>query len=224
MPETDRPATPRVALFGATGQTGRRVLARLLARGCAVRVLVRFAERLDPDGRFELAAGAVVEGDARDADLVREVLTGADVVASALGMNDITEPATDLSDSLRTIVGTMPAAGVGRIVVVGSAAALPNASGGYRADDGVLPAALRNVSAEHVRQHQVLRDGPVAWTLFCPTFLNAGVPAGNVRTALEALPPGSSITGLDDLAEAIVAEIAEPRFVGHRVGIVSAAG
>ena len=62
MPETDRPATPRVALFGATGQTGRRVLARLLARGCAVRVLVRFAERLNAMGkpvwiRFVLVPG-----------------------------------------------------------------------------------------------------------------------------------------------------------------------
>jgi hypothetical protein len=60
--------------------------------------------------------------------------------------------------------------------------------------------------------------------MFCPSFLDPGVSAGSARTALEALPPGASITGLDDLADAVVAEIMEPRFVGHRVGIVSVAG
>ena len=222
MPGSDAHTARHVALFGATGQAGRRVLARLLAQGHRVRVLVRNAERLDIDARMQLDAGAIVEGDARDADAVLAVLAGADVVVSTLGMSNVAEPATDLSDSLRTIVGTMPAAGVGRIVAVASANALRNGRGGYRMDDGV-PEMLRHVSAEHVRQYEALRDAPtgVEWTLFCPTFLKAKVRPGSVRTAVEALPAGSAVTGLDDLATAIVEEAVAPRFVGHRVGIVS---
>lgn len=222
MPNHDASTRPRLALFGATGQVGRRVLDRLLARGLEVRVLVRNAERLDADARVLLAAGAIVEGDARDADAVSRALAGAEVVVSTLGMRDISEPATDLSDSLRTIVGTMPAAGAGRIVAVAAASALPNGRGGYRRDDGV-PDMLRHVAAEHVRQFEALRDAPtgVEWTLFCPTFLKPRGRLGSVRMAAEMLPAGSDITGLDDLADAIVNEVMAPRFMGHRVGIVS---
>jgi putative NADH-flavin reductase len=218
-----RSTTPRVAIFGATGRTGRRVLARLLALGWQVRLLVRQSERLDFDTHARLGANAVLEGDARDAELVSAALAGAEVVVSALGMHDVAEPASDLSDSLRTIVGTMPAAGAGRIVVVGCAAALPGPRGGFRTDGGDGPAALRHVWAEHRRQYEVLRDAPLEWTLLCPTHLVADVPPGGARTAVDTLPAGSDVTGLDDLAEAIVAEVIAPHFTGHRVGIVSAA-
>src|SRR5215213_9335189 len=116
----------KVSLFGATGQTGRRVLARLLAGGHDVRVLVRNAERLDMDARAQLAPGAIVEGDARDADAVSDALRGAEVVISTLGMSNHREAGTDLSDAVRTIVGTMPAAGADRIVAVASTSVLPN--------------------------------------------------------------------------------------------------
>ena len=221
MPSSPASTSPRIALFGATGRTGQRVLARLLARGCELRLLVRMSDRLDLDTRERLAPQAVLEGDARDADMVSAVLAGAEVVVSALGMQEIAEPASDLSDSLRTIVGTMPAAGVGRIVAVGCAAALPDARGGFRDDPGADADALRHVWAEHRRQWEVLRDAPVEWTLFCPTRLLADVRAGRARTLADALPAGADVTGLDDLADAIVAEVVEPRFHGQRVGIGS---
>jgi len=218
---------PRVALFGATGSVGSRVLARLLARGCDARLLVRFAEHVDYDLRVRLAGDAVVEGDDRDADAVLRALAGVEVVVSTIGTSDIGEADAMLTDSVRTIVGTMPAAGAARIVAVLLAAVLPNARGGYLADDLDLRAdqyhaePMREGVSEHVRTYEALREAPVAWTVFCPMALRDGVPPGRTRTALDALPGGSDVTGLDDLADAIVAEVLEPRFVGHRVGIVS---
>lgn len=222
MTHEPQPAPPVVALFGGTGQTGRRVLERLLARGATVRLLVRQAERLPSALRASLGVGAVHEGDARDAEAVATVLSGASAAISTLGMNDMTAPATDLSDSVRTIVGTMPATGTSRIVAVASASVLPRADGGYRAADGV-PAMLQHVTAEHVRQYEALRAAPrgVAWTLFCPTFLVADVRPGSARTKVEGLPPGSHVTGIDDLADALVDEALAPRWTGKRVGIVS---
>ena len=214
-------ATPSVALFGATGRTGRRVLARLLARGCAVRVLVRQVERLDLDHRARLGVHAALEGDARDADLVSALLAGTDVVVSALGMHDASEATSDLSDALRTIVGTMPAAGAGRIVVAGCAAALPGVHSDLPPAGGAARDTLCHVDAEHRRLYEVLRNSPVRWTLFCPARLE-DVAGGGVRTAVDALPPGGGATALDDLAAAIVAEVVGPRFTGRRVGVVSA--
>jgi putative NADH-flavin reductase len=217
-----RSPPPTIALFGGTGRTGQRVLARLQQRGVPTRMLVRQAERLPYALREALGAGALHEGDVRDAEAVAAVLAGTQVAISALGLRDISEPATDVSDGVRTIVGTMPGRGTSRLVAVASAHVLPRAGGGYRGDDAV-PAALRHVAAEHVRQYEALRDAPagIAWTLFCPTFLAADIPAGRARVAADALPPGSDVTGLDDLADALVAEALAPRWTGCRVGIVS---
>ena len=218
---------PRVvALAGATGRTGGRVLARLLDAGRAARVLVRDPARLPAALRERLPADAIVVGDARDPDAARRLVAGADALVSTLGMADTTVASTDLSDSLRTLVAALTAVGARRVIAVANTVVLPHPDGGLRADRP-LPDWLRHIAAEHVRQYEVLldaaaRDG-VAWTLFCPSTLTPD-RAGRWRTAVDDLPPGAETTGLDDLAEAIVRELDEERFVGKRVGIVSDAG
>ena len=119
----------QIALFGATGQTGRRVLQRLLDRGDAVHALVRDPARLP--GRPGLVAHA---GDARDAAAVRGALDGAQAVVICLGMRDIAQPATDFSDSVRTIVDAARAAGVRRVLAIASVFALPDVRGGMRGE------------------------------------------------------------------------------------------
>ena len=225
---TDRTVPRRVALVGASGQTGRRVLARLLDAGGEPRVLVRRADRVPAELRERLPASAVHEGDARDAAAVARLLDGADAAVSTLGMADITVPATDLSDGLRTLLDAMPAAGVRRVIAVASTVALPHPDGGLRGERP-QPEWMRNIAAEHVRQYRALvaageRDD-LAWTLFCAATLTQD-PAGSYRTAADALPPGAppvaeATTRYADLADAIVRELDEGRYVGHRVGIVS---
>jgi len=221
---TPTASTPRrVALAGASGQAGRRVLARLVDAGRDVRVLVRRADRLPPALRERLPAAAVHEGDARDPAAARRLLDGADALVSTLGMADITVPATDLSDGLRTLLAAMADAGVRRVIAVASTVALPHPDGGLRGEQP-LPAWLRNVAAEHLRQYRALvaagERHDLAWTLFCPATLTPDV-AGHYRTAADDLPAGAVQTGYDDLADAIVRELDERRFVGQRVGIAS---
>lgn len=78
----------RILLLGATGRTGGHVLAQLLERGLAVRVIVRSAQRLAP-----AVAGnrllEVIEADvlAMPAPALVEALDGCDTVISCLGHN-----------------------------------------------------------------------------------------------------------------------------------------
>lgn len=70
-----------VALLGATGMVGRFIIKESLARGYSVRALARTPAKLDEyQGRI-----TVIKGDARDPAVIRELLTGSDVVLSALG-------------------------------------------------------------------------------------------------------------------------------------------
>ncbi len=214
-----------LALFGATGRTGRLVLAQAQRRGWPVRALVRGASLLPA------AAGlALTVGDARDSAAIDAVLRpgpGGEPVRAVLctlGMHDFSVPATDFSDSVCAIVAGMQRHGVQRIVAVASGAALDAARGGYRGEHGA-PEMLRHVIAEHLRNHRTLRQAGelhgLRWTLMCPLNLVDDIPAGRALRAYETLPGGSAETGMPDLAEAMCDLLDDPTSIGQRVGIVS---
>lgn len=70
-----------VALLGASGMVGGYLLREALARGHEVRALARTPAKLD-EFRHRIT---IVQGDARDPAVIRELLRGSDVVISALG-------------------------------------------------------------------------------------------------------------------------------------------
>jgi putative NADH-flavin reductase len=210
------PAPPRtIALFGAAGRTGRRVLDRLLARGTQVRALAGDPSRLPPHPSL-----VAIAGDARDRAAVERTIEGASAIVACLGMRDIGRPGTEFSDAVRTIVEAAQAARIRRIVAVASAAVLPDARGGLRGEHAG-PGPYANVNAEHVRNYRTLAGSALDWTLLCPVDLAEDIPEGRARLADESLPAGSDETGYEDLAATIVALLDDPASWGRRVGIVS---
>lgn len=205
----------KLALFGASGRTGRRVLALALARGDRVRALVRDPAKLSPHRGLD-----VILGDARDPGAVAQTVIGADAVVIALGMRDISASSTEFSDSVATIVEAARNAGVRRTVAIASAGVLPDAGGGLRNRHGTA-GPYRHVNAEHTRNYETLRDSGLDWTLMCPVDLKDDLAPRHVRWMYEDLPAGSGETGYDDLAATMLALIDEPVSYGKRVGIVS---
>ena len=119
-------------------------------------------------------------------------------------------------------------AGIRRIVAVASGVALPDAQrGGDRGEHGV-PEVLKNVAAEHLRNHRTLQQAGdewgLQWTLMCPLNLAEDIPAGHARRVYETLPEGSGETGMPDLALAMCDLVDDPSSFGQRVGIVSDRG
>ena len=72
----------KIALFGATGRTGRYILDQALADGHRVTVLARNPSKLPP-GKYSLT---IQLGDVLDATAVDDVVFGQDAVISALGL------------------------------------------------------------------------------------------------------------------------------------------
>lgn len=70
----------RIAVLGATGGTGRALVAQALEAGHAVTALVRGASRLEPADRL-----TVIEGDAMRAADVAAAMAGQDAVVVTLG-------------------------------------------------------------------------------------------------------------------------------------------
>jgi uncharacterized protein YbjT (DUF2867 family) len=134
----------RVALTGATGFTGRRVVAELLRRGHEVRALVRPAP-----ARRDLPADLVrVEGDLADAHALANLLREADafVHVASLGFGH--------ADA---VVGALESAGVRRAIFFSSTSLFTR-----------LPAASKSVrQAAEDRVRRMAGD----WTILRPTMI-----------------------------------------------------
>ena len=105
--------TPKtVALFGATGRTGKHLLQQALDSGYAVRVLARDPAKLA--GRHEQLVA--VQGSLKDATRVEEVIAGADVVLSVLGPTS-NKPTFEISQGTASIISTMKKHGVKRLII-----------------------------------------------------------------------------------------------------------
>ncbi len=105
----------KVAVLGATGRTGRLVVAELLRRAHDVAVLVRDPAKLG--GTAESVR--VVSGSSRDEAALSELVTGVDAVISALGPSG--KDHTLHQDTAAALIPVMQRTGVERFVGVSGA-------------------------------------------------------------------------------------------------------
>ena len=204
-----------IAIFGATGRTGKRLVAAALAAGHTVRALAR-----DPSRVAAQPGLTVVAGDVLDPAAVAQVLAGCDGALAALGAGTTADPGTTRSQGIRNIVAALEAAGGGRLLAVGGGGVLDSTSGpGLRSEQPGFPAVFRLVSAEHRAAWEAMRTSSLDWTYVCPPDIPDAEATGVYRVAADVMPdhPKSLPTG--DLAGFMVQEFTARRFVGHRVGI-----
>ena len=153
----------KIAVFGATGLTGERVVTLALDEGHHVVALTRNASRFP----FVHERLTLVEGDASSHADVREALQGVDAIVHCLGIGGKGkgQPTSVVSDSVKVVLDEMERASVSRIVCMSNVGAGESGSWFYRravlplflqwlrpiiADKNVMEAALRNSSAEWV--------------------------------------------------------------------------
>ena len=197
----------RVAVLGATGATGRLVVDELVRRGHDVAAL----------GRAVPAGGAPsvrwLEGDARDASAVGELVAGTDAVLSALGPRP--GDARLHRDVTPLVVTAMQAAGVRRFVgVSGAGIDVPGDRKSRR--DRLISALVRRFGGEAVRDKAAERELWAAtdldWTLVRPPRLVDGPATGRLEHAASASPRRTTLSRAD-LAVFCVDLVERPDYV-----------
>jgi putative NADH-flavin reductase len=197
-------AAMRVTIFGATGRTGRLVVAEALRRGLEVSALVRNRAKAEfPDGV------RVVEGDARQAGAVTDALEGADAAISVMAIPEGTGPMTELSDAVGTVVPAMEEHGPRRLVVTVNTSEF---------HDRPVKPPFDVVAEEHRRDLAIVRASSLDWTALAPAYLTDDEPIGNYVTEREAKAPGAGIPR-GDLAVAVLDALGHDEWVGHVVGL-----
>lgn len=204
-----------IAVFGASGRTGQRVVQAALAHGHTVRALVRDPAKLTADPGVTLVAGDVLV-----ATDVAQTLEGAEGALSVLGGGTTANPGRTRSLGIHNIVQAMQGTGAKRIVAVGGGGVLDSTTGpGRRSEQPTFPAVFQFVTAEHYAAYQFLRESGLDWTYVCPPDIPDGDATGNYRTAADVMPHQPKALPTGDLAEFLVREFSARGFVGHRVGI-----
>jgi putative NADH-flavin reductase len=223
----------RIALIGATGYVGSRVLDEALERGHAVTGIVRQVERLPI--HENLTPRAV---DVQDPYQVTEAVSGHDAVISCFnpGGHDVsTNPHfyRDIVEGTRAIIEGVRASDVNRLVYVGGAGSLLSRPEMMLVDDteflvehlqnppeGMLtaegPPSLDIPRGARMAFYLFEREQDVDWTFVSPSlFLGSyGGRTGKLRYGTHDLlmDNGSPAkVDVEDLAVAVVDEVEHPR-------------
>ena len=191
-----------IALIGASGQAGARILQELARRGHSVTAIAR-----DPT-RIAAAPGVTaVAGDLFDQAALAERLAGHAAVISAVHFT---------ASDPEKLIGAVRQAGVPRYLVVGGAGSLEVAPSKRLLDSPDFPAAYR-AEAEggaaflaRLRQEEALD-----WTFLSPSAdFHAGERTGRFRLGTDQLlvaADGRSHISFEDFAVALVDEVEAPR-------------
>lgn len=204
----------RIAVFGASGATGRKVVDQALEAGHEVSVLVRnpsaFGVRHE---RLE-----VVVGDFGEMERVEGVVRGQDAVISALGTNR-RGPVTVCSDGVRAILKAMDKHGVRRLLVV----SVYGASAGRDRSMYVLltRAMLGQDMLDKDRMEDLIRASDVNWTIVRPPRLTTGPRTGAYQTGTDLPVRITSKISRSDLAAFLLREMGAEAYVRETPAIVS---
>jgi putative NADH-flavin reductase len=210
----------KIAIFGATGATGRLLTERSLSAGHSVTALVRSPSTFSLRDKVR-----VVEGSAFDLSAVFRTVEGADVVLSALGAHSPIRNENVLPRAVPLIVQAMQEAGIRRIVALGSAGARPDSLANQPAwrrwfvQKIVYTLFLKWPVHEQIVQYETLSRSSLDWTMVMPAMLTNGPARGVYRIDGQALPANGSQIARADVANFMMQQVTSPQWVRRGVYI-----
>jgi putative NADH-flavin reductase len=195
-----------IAILGASGNVGSRLVAEALARGHRVTAVARKAAAAADTAQLHHIAADI--GDAS----LPGMLAGHDVIVSAIHFTQVGPEA---------LLALVRKSGVKRYLVVGGAGSLEIAPGKALVDTPDFPAAYLEEARAGKAFLEVLRAaGDLDWAFLSPSaLLVAGERTGKFRLGEDALlvdAHGKSWISLEDYAVAMLDEIERPAHARKR--------
>ncbi len=210
----------KVALIGATGYVGSRMMIEALRRGHEVTAIARHPERLPPVPQLSPVCADVFER-----DVIARLVAGHDAVIDAFhpGWGSVASGERQLSGA-QTIIAAVKQAGVARLLVVGSAGTLEIAPRLDLQDTAEYPNEMKaSARAARAVLRQLRSEEELQWTVLTPpAILEPGERTGSFRLDDDQLitdDEGRSKVSLEDYAVALIDELENPQHVGRRFTI-----
>jgi putative NADH-flavin reductase len=197
----------KIALIGATGSVGTRLISELRRRGHQVTAIARHPEKLDRQDGVNPAVG-----DVQNENALAAVLSGQDVAIHSVKF---------LSTDPVKVIAATKAAKVPRLLVVGGSGSLEVAPGLTLVNSPGFPPEYKPETLAGVKFLDVLRqEKELDWTFLSPSYLFApGERTGKFRLGKDELlvgADGQSRISTEDFAIALVDEVEQPKHSRER--------
>lgn len=201
-----------IALFGASGKTGRQFLQQALDQGHSVRALLRTPGKLD----LKHPNLTVLQGDVLSPGDVQRTVEGTDAVVSVFG-HVKGSPPTLQTDGTRNIVTAMKAVGIRKIISL-SGGGLPFERDEPKFPDrlirGIMKLFVPKILADAEAHAEVLKQSGLDWVIVRGPRLNDGPFTGAYRVGWVGVNASTKVSRAD-LADFILKQVTDSRFVGQ---------
>ncbi|PJF03487.1 NAD(P)-dependent oxidoreductase [Acinetobacter seifertii] len=202
-----------IALFGATGPTGKHIIEEALKQGYSLSVYTRDAKKLESfAGRVK-----IVVGDLNDQDAIAKCINGADVVISALGPNGLkVQGDKPVMHGLANIIAAMHHAGVRRLIQISTAAYRdPKDSFAFKAHAFVLlfKVIARKGFEDIKATGELIASSDLDWTLVRIPNLKDAPRDGNVTVGWYGKTKLGTKLSRANLAKFLVNQVEDKAFI-----------
>ena len=205
----------RLFVLGATGGTGQLVVTGALGQGFEVTAFVRDPTRLRTRSeRLRVRVGDITG----DESLLKSAMDGQDAVISLIGVGNSFKSGGIIEQATPRILRSMTASGVRRLVFTSAFGV-----GETRRDVPAIPrlfmrTLLRDVYQDKEAGEQALRRSQVDWTIVYPARLVDRPATGRYRVGQRLQLSGFPSIGRADLAEFLLGQVNDTRYV--RTGVL----
>lgn len=204
----------KVTIFGATGFSGKAILAEVLKQGHEVTILVRDAAKVP----FKHKNLTIVEGNVLDPQMVASVLHHQEAVIQCLGVGGKGDgkPTTFISDATKVIVDEMQKQKIKRLIAMSNVGAGNSiAFQPWFFTKIILPYFmkwLKVIIEDKNRMEPIIMNSNLDWTIVrCPNIVDK--PAkGTSNATLDGKGLKLSIT-LPDLSKFMVDQMKQTAFI-----------
>ena len=203
------PRHNRILVLGATGGTGRHVVAQALAHGYDVTVFVRSPSAVTTKSdRLRVLTGSLA-----DAAALSNAVRSQHVVISTLGTGTKLSSNGLIARSTSAILRAMEGEGVRRLIFMSAYGV-----GITRRDVPFVPRLLiryllRDLYDDKARGEKELSGSSLDWTLVYPTTLTNGPRTGTYRVGQRVRLSGIPTISRADVADFLVSQIDDTTYV-----------
>lgn len=182
----------KLAVFGATGGTGKEIVMQALDAGHEVTVLVRDSAKLSVShDKLYLVIGNVL-----NPEKVEETLAGSEAVCCSLG-NTANNPDFVVSDGTQNIVKAMSKQGIRRLVVVSALGVGNSREQVTLSFKMMMKTVLRKAYEDKERQEQFVRESDLDWIIVRPGGLTNNPATGEYTSGLDPSIVGGQVSRAD---------------------------
>lgn len=201
----------KIAIFGATGETGRQLVEQALAAGYQVVAYVRNPSKLNT--KHENLT--IVQGELADQAIIERAVSAADAVISVLGPRGGSK-GKPITRGMQNIIEAMKKQGVRRLIISSTLSAKdPNDLPDFKAKAlvNLVKLTMHAAYEEIVSVADTVRKSDLDWTIVRLTTLNNNPKSGKVRVGYLGKGEVGLRISRADLAEFMLKQVQNTKYL-----------